>query len=114
MSALNALFAHIQPRSSNVEVIGSSIISAIEKPDHRYRRLLRARRERPCRRASEQRDEVAPPHGSSSQAKDSPTRPAHRKSARIASKNTLLLSSRSQLKLGFEPQQSSVPRLDLF
>jgi hypothetical protein len=34
--------------------------STIEKPDHRHRRLLRTRRERPCRRAAEQRDELAP------------------------------------------------------
>src|SRR5262249_51918332 len=33
---------------------------AIEEPDHRHR-LLRARRERPRRRAAEQRYEVAPP-----------------------------------------------------
>ena len=31
-----------------------------EKSDHRYRRLLRARRERPCRRAAEKGDELAP------------------------------------------------------
>ena len=36
--------------------------SAVEKPNHRHRRLLRARRERPPRRrAAEQRDELAPP-----------------------------------------------------
>src|SRR5262245_7637547 len=35
-----------------------------EKTDHRHRRLLRARREWPhCRRAAEQRDELAAPHG---------------------------------------------------
>jgi len=33
---------------------------AVEKPDHRHRGLLRARRKRPQRRAAEQRDEVAP------------------------------------------------------
>ena len=33
----------------------------VKKPDHRHRRLLRARRERPRRRrAAEQRDELAP------------------------------------------------------
>src|SRR5215470_18074336 len=33
----------------------------VEKPDHRHRRLLRARPERPRRRrAAEQRDELAP------------------------------------------------------
>ena len=34
-----------------------------EEPNHRHRRLLRARTERPCdRRAAEQRDELAPSH----------------------------------------------------
>jgi hypothetical protein len=32
----------------------------VEKPDHRQRRLLRARCERPRRRTAEQRDELAP------------------------------------------------------
>src|SRR5262249_50544449 len=32
---------------------------AAEKSDHRHRRLLRARRERPCGRAAEKRDELA-------------------------------------------------------
>ena len=36
---------------------------ASDKPDHRQRRLLRARRERPSRRrAAEKRDELASPH----------------------------------------------------
>jgi hypothetical protein len=35
---------------------------AAKKPDHRHRRLLRARHERPCRRrTAEQRDELASP-----------------------------------------------------
>jgi len=33
-----------------------------EEPDHRHRRLLRARRERPRRRAAEKRDELATFH----------------------------------------------------
>src|SRR5262249_30903589 len=36
--------------------------SGVEQPNHRHRRLLRARRERPRRRAAEQRDELAAPH----------------------------------------------------
>src|SRR6266436_3198976 len=32
-----------------------------EHPDHRHRRLLRARRERPRGRATEKRNELAPP-----------------------------------------------------
>ena len=40
-----------------------------EEPDHRHRRLLRARCERPRRRrAAEQRDELAPPHSITSSA----------------------------------------------
>src|SRR5439155_10189160 len=39
-----------------------------EKPDHRHRRLLRARRERPGGRATEQRDELAPFHSITSSA----------------------------------------------
>jgi hypothetical protein len=31
----------------------------VEEPDHRHRRLLRTRRERPRRCAAEQRDELA-------------------------------------------------------
>jgi hypothetical protein len=37
----------------------------MEKSDHRHRRLLCPRRERPRRRAAEQRDEIAPSHASS-------------------------------------------------
>ena len=45
---------------------------AAEEPDHRHRRLLRARRERPRRRrAAEQRDELAPPHSITSSARAS-------------------------------------------
>src|SRR6516165_8515479 len=40
-----------------------------EDPDYRHLRLLRARRERPCRRASEQRDERAPLHSITSSAR---------------------------------------------
>jgi len=38
-------------------------LTNIEESNHRHRRLLRARRERLCRRAIEQRDELASPHG---------------------------------------------------
>src|SRR5262245_2164759 len=44
---------------------------AVEKADHRHRRLLRARRERPCRHtAAEKCDEFPPPHGAYPKAKD--------------------------------------------
>jgi hypothetical protein len=48
--------------------------SGTKKSDHRHRRLLRVRRERPCCRAAKQRDDLAPfprtelhpiPHGRS-------------------------------------------------
>src|SRR5262249_28098076 len=43
---------------------------AVEHPDHRHRRLLRARRDRPRgRRAAEQRDELAPLHSITSSAR---------------------------------------------
>src|SRR5262245_40953062 len=42
-----------------------------EKPDHRHRRLLRARRRWPSRRtAAEKRDKFPPPHGAYPKAKD--------------------------------------------
>src|SRR5207249_10276626 len=45
--------------------------SGVEKPDHRHRRLLRGRRERPRgRRTTNKRDELAPPHGTYPKAKD--------------------------------------------
>src|SRR5262244_1643532 len=42
--------------------------SGAQNSDHRHRRLLRARRERPGRRAAEQRDELAAPHSITSSA----------------------------------------------
>src|SRR5262249_43369999 len=42
--------------------------AAVEESDNRHR-LLRTRRERPCRRAAEQRDEVATPHSITSSAR---------------------------------------------
>src|SRR5262249_38124608 len=45
--------------------------SDFEKPYHRHRRLLRARRERPRRRAAEQRDECAALHSITSSARAS-------------------------------------------
>src|SRR5262249_27435737 len=61
---------------------------AIEKPDHRQR-LLRARRERPCRRAAEQRDELAP----------SPA-PSPSRRVRRSGYGTLSLSQRDREVLG--------------
>src|SRR5262245_23214327 len=46
--------------------------TGVDEPDHRQRRLLRARRERPRRRrAAEQRDEFASPHSITSSARAS-------------------------------------------
>src|SRR5262249_30015595 len=42
--------------------------SGVDEPDHRRRRLLRARRERPRRRAAEQRDEATAVHSITSSA----------------------------------------------
>src|SRR5262245_30237404 len=48
---------------------------AANEPDHRHRRLLCARRERPRRRAAEQRDELASPHSITSSARSHSGRP---------------------------------------
>src|SRR6476646_9767820 len=39
-----------------------------EQPDHRHRRLLRPRRQRPCHRRATEQDELAPPHSITSSA----------------------------------------------
>src|SRR5258708_214111 len=45
---------------------------AVEEPDHRHRRLLPARRERPCHGCTaKKRDELAPPHSITSSARAS-------------------------------------------
>src|SRR5262249_54844927 len=44
---------------------------AAEEPDRRHRRLLRARRERPCGCAAEERDELAAVHSITSSARAS-------------------------------------------
>src|SRR5262249_45193075 len=56
---------------------------AVEEADHRHRRLLRPRCERPCGyTAAEKCDEFPPPHGASPKAKDGSV-------ARIATKRAL-------------------------
>jgi hypothetical protein len=43
------------------EVVRECRRCLVEKPNHRHRRVLRARRARPChRRTAEQDDEIAP------------------------------------------------------
>src|SRR5262249_8743842 len=44
------------------KVRGTGSCGASEEPNHRHRRLLRARRERPRDRAAEQRDELPASH----------------------------------------------------
>src|SRR5262249_59653542 len=49
--------------------IGPVILTErVQEPDHRQRRLLRTCRERPCRRAAGQRDELAALHSITSSA----------------------------------------------
>ena len=56
-------FAQALAERGNVSRVQRSADALLEKPDHRHRRLLRARRERPRdRRAAEERDELASPH----------------------------------------------------
>src|SRR5262249_25061015 len=56
-------------RGYKVGPLGSR--GGVNEPDHRYRCLLRARRERPRRRAAEERDEIAPHHSITSSARAS-------------------------------------------
>src|SRR5262245_15389012 len=64
---------------------------AAEEPDHRQRRLLRAHRERPCRRAAEQRDELPSFHSITSSARPSSGSGTARPSARAVLR--LIISS---------------------
>ena len=49
----------------------SNRVRTTEKSDHRHCRILCARRERPCCRATDYRDELAPPHSITSSAMES-------------------------------------------
>ena len=59
------------------QTVGLATGSKAEKPDNRHRRLLRARRARPCRQrprgrgTAQRRDEGAPPHSITSSARAS-------------------------------------------
>src|SRR5262249_53526855 len=53
------------------QVHGAFKRRAPEEPDHRHRRLLRARRERPYGSAADERDELATPHSITSSARAS-------------------------------------------
>ena len=49
-------------RLANAQEGGLVRRTAAEEPNHRHRLLLRARRQRPSRRATQKRDELAAPH----------------------------------------------------
>src|SRR5262245_34164301 len=64
--------------------IGPVILTErVQEPDHRHRRLLRARRERPSHRAAEQRDELASLHSITSSARATSSGGKSRPSARV-------------------------------
>src|SRR5262249_14910383 len=62
----SALFQALTERGQEVWIRARH--PRVEESDDRHRRLLRARRERPRRRAAEQRDELAPDHSITSSA----------------------------------------------
>src|SRR5262249_6714897 len=59
MSFMQALAAHLVRANMLGKRVGRL---AADKANHRHRRLLPARRERPCRRAAEERDELTASH----------------------------------------------------
>src|SRR5262249_20677480 len=66
-----ARFTQALPERSHAIGVGLRR-AGTEEPNHRHRRLLRARRERPCdHRAAKQRDEFAPLHSITSSARAS-------------------------------------------
>jgi putative ABC transport system substrate-binding protein len=79
----------------------------MEKPDHRHRRLLRARPERPRRhRAAEQSDELPPRHSITSSARASNVGGTSRPSALAALRlitNSYLTGAWTGSSLGFSP-----------
>src|SRR5215471_5696756 len=85
------------------EAVGQS---AVEEPDHRHRRLLRARRERPRRRAAEQRDERAALHSITSSARASniggTSRPSAFAAFRLMTRSNLVGCSTGRSR-GFSP-----------
>src|SRR5262245_17613484 len=78
-----------------------------KEPDHRHRRLLRARRDRPRhRRTAEQRDELAAPHSITSSARarsdGGTSRPSAFAVLRLMTNSNFVDRSTGKL-LGFEP-----------
>src|SRR5262249_54323278 len=69
---ISCLFQSLAERTQADRVSGQVRRCAAEEPDHWHRALLRcARRERPYRRAAEQRDELATLHSMTSSARAS-------------------------------------------
>src|SRR5262249_58596209 len=69
MAALNVAGFFQSLAKSSYQVFRTVSGSAVEKPDHRYRRLLRPRRKRPRNRCSaKKRDELAASHSITSSA----------------------------------------------
>src|SRR5262249_6765529 len=66
---ISCLFQSLAERTQADRVSGQVRRCAAEEPDHRHRRLLRARRERPRGSAAEQRDELAARHSITSSAR---------------------------------------------
>src|SRR5262249_52472408 len=104
-----AEFAQPLHKSGNPPVHGYRRARA-QEPDGWWLRLLRARRERPCRRrAAEQRsDEIAPPHSITSSARASSVGGTSRPSAlavvRLTTKSNLVGCS-TGMSPGFAPRK---------
>src|SRR5262249_45808584 len=82
----------------------------VEEPDHRHRRLLRARGERPCSRSAttEECDERAPPHSINSLARASSVGGTSQPSAfavfRFMTRSNLVGCS-TGISAGFDPRR---------
>src|SRR5262249_859521 len=80
----------------------------VNEPDHRHRRLLRARCERPRRRAAEQRDELATLHSITSSARASSdggmVRPIALAVVRLMTSSNLVGCS-TEIPAGFAPRK---------
>src|SRR5215467_9092129 len=69
VAALDKAYAAKALAKPSLHLRGSRTRAAAQIPHHRHCGLLRPRRERPRRRAAEQRDERAPPHSITSSAR---------------------------------------------
>src|SRR5262245_10782175 len=82
--------------------------SVVEESDHWHRRLLRARRERPCRRAPKRRDERAAIHSITSSARASSiggtTRPMALAAVTLMTRSNLVGCS-TGMSPGFAPRR---------